>query len=230
MGHSELTSNEDLLVAVVFDLDGTITSSDTYLAFLLGYVRRKPHLLLRLPILISAWTAFKLRLRTNSWLKAKFLHTLMGGVSSQNLTMWTNEFVEEILTSRLRNRAKLIIEKHLNARHTLILVTASFDIYVEKLAQKLGISQVICTRAAWDTNGNLTGEIDGKNCYGEEKVRRLIEHFGSTRKNLYVLGYTDHHSDLALMQWVDEPIVVNPTKKMSRLAKKFAFKIENWDI
>lgn len=216
-------------VAVVFDLDGTITLSDTYLAFLMGYVRRRPHLLLRFPVLVGAWMLYTLRLRPNSWLKTIFLRTIMGGVSHQMLDQWVNEFIEQLMATGLRSHALPIIESHLHAGHTLILATASFDIYVEKLAQRLGFEQVICTRAAWCPDGMLMGEIDGKNCYGEEKVRRLKEHFGAERDRLHILGYTDHHSDLAFMQWVDEPVVVNPTHRMTKLAMDFGFKVVDWN-
>jgi phosphatidylglycerophosphatase C len=222
-------NNGERKVVAIFDLDGTITKSDTYLAFLMGYVRRRPYLLLRFPVLIGAWTLYTLRLRTNSWLKIVFLRTIMGGVSHQILDQWANEFTEKLVNTGLRIQAIPIIESHRKVGHTLVLLTASFDVYVEKLAKHLGFEQVICTRAAWNLDDALSGDIEGKNCYGKEKVRRLAEHFRMERENIYIFGYTDHHSDLALMQWVDEPIVVNPTKRMMALAKMYSFQIENWD-
>jgi HAD superfamily hydrolase (TIGR01490 family) len=133
------------------------------------------------------------------------------------------------MNTGLRLGAIPVINSHLNAGHTLILVTASFDIYVEKLAQTLGFQHVICTRAAWHPNGMLVGKIAGKNCYGEEKINRLKAHFGGERDSWHIRGYTDHHSDLPLMLWVEEPVVVNPTKRMSQYATKFAFEIEDWN-
>jgi phosphatidylglycerophosphatase C len=216
-------------VAAIFDLDGTITRKDTYLDFLLRCFERHPLLAARLPALCCAWAAHATRFKDNSWLKETFLGQIVGGATRSELDGWTEEFAQRVMHRGLRAGALRAIEDHRRAGHRLIMATASFDFYVEKLAEKLGFDEVVCTRAAWTQDGTLTGRIAGCNCYGEEKLRRLQERFAGQRHDWYMHGYTDHHSDIAFLGWVDRPVAVNPTRKMLRLAKQSAFEIVVWD-
>jgi HAD superfamily hydrolase (TIGR01490 family) len=216
-------------VAAVFDLDGTITKRDTYLEFLKGYAIRHPQRLVWLPALGAAWGLYSMRVKNNSWLKQVFLRLIAGGASRAELDEWTTEFIERLVRNGLRTSAPHAIEHHRRASHTLIMATASFDFYVERLAARMGFDHVICTRAAWTAQDTLTGQLAGRNCYGEEKVRRLKEHFGSNRLEWYIHGYSDHHSDVAFLAWVDRPVAVNPARKMSTFAKQLNFDVADWD-
>jgi HAD superfamily hydrolase (TIGR01490 family) len=227
---TRVASDDDLdHVAAIFDLDGTITKADTYLEFLKGYTLRHPHLLARLPALGSAWALYATRVKNNSWLKQAFLRLIVGGAARTELNQWTEEFIGRLMTNGLRTSAVRAIEHHRQAGHCLIMATASFDFYVEPLAGQLGFDHVVCTRAAWTERETLTGQLAGPNCYGEEKVRRLQEHFGAQRTDWYIHGYTDHHSDISFLAWVDRPVAVNPARKMLKLATKLNITVVDWD-
>jgi phosphoserine phosphatase len=109
------------------------------------------------------------------------------------------------------------------------MATASFDFCVDALAAQLGFDRVVCTRSAWSERQTLTGQIAGANCYGQEKVRRLQEHFGDERPGWLVHGYSDHHSDIPFLSWVDRPVAVNPTRKMRGIARRMGIEIVAWD-
>jgi phosphatidylglycerophosphatase C len=225
-----VSADEDLKpVAAIFDLDGTITKRDTYFDFLKGYMLRHPHLLARLPALVCAWALYAGKIRNNSWLKQTFLRLIAGGARRADLDAWADEFIARLMKTGLRTGALGEIEHHRRAGHRLIMATASFDFYVDRLAEQLGFDHVVCTRAVWTERGTLTGNIAGRNCYAEEKVRRLQAHFMGQRQDWYIHGYTDHHSDVSFLAWVDRPVAVNPTTKMLGLAKQSAFEIVEWD-
>jgi HAD superfamily hydrolase (TIGR01490 family) len=225
-----ITSHDALdHVAAIFDLDGTITRADTYRDFLKGYMLRHPHLFVRLPALGSAWALYATRVKNNSWLKQAFLRLIVGGAARKELDEWTEEFNSRLMKNGLRTGALRAIEHHRQAGHCLIMATASFDFYVERLAQQLGFDHVVCTRAAWTERETLTGQLAGPNCYGEEKVRRLQEYFGAQRKAWYIHGYSDHHSDVSFLAWVDRPVAVNPARRMLNLARKLNFALVDWD-
>jgi HAD superfamily hydrolase (TIGR01490 family) len=215
-------------VAAIFDLDGTITRSDTYRDFLKGYMLRHPHRLPRLPALGFAWALYATRVKNNSWLKQTFLRLIVGGTARAQLDEWTEEFNSRLMKNGLRTSALRAIEHHRQAGHCLIMATASFDFYVERLAEQLGFDHVMCTQTEWTERGTLTGNIAGRNCYAEEKVRRLQTHFGAHRQDWYIHGYTDHHSDVSFLAWVDRPVAVNPTRRMFGLAKQSGFEIVEW--
>jgi len=225
----DVTPDEANHVAAIFDLDGTITKADTYLDFLTGYMRRHPRLLAQLPALACAATLYAIRARSNSWLKQTFLRLIVGRTTRAELGEWTEEFIEHLLKKGLRSSALHAIEHHRRAHHLLIIATASFDFYVEPLAGELGFDHVVCTHAAWTEGGTLTGQLASRNCYGEEKLRRLQEHFGAHRKEWYLHGYSDHHSDASFLAWVDRPVAVNPERKLLKLARRLNYTVVEWE-
>ena len=65
---------------VLFDLDGTITRRDTYLAYLLGFLARHPERLLRAAPLSLAALRYLIGERDNTWLKTTFLRAILGSI------------------------------------------------------------------------------------------------------------------------------------------------------
>ena len=55
----------------------------------------------------------------------------------------------------------------------------------------MGADRLIGTRLAFDANERATGELDGANCRGPEKVRRLREVFGDDVRLEAAYGDTD---------------------------------------
>jgi phosphoserine phosphatase len=75
----------------------------------------------------------------------------------------------------------------------------------------------------------LLGKIKGENCYGENKLARLTEYVGDQRHQLHLIGYTDHHSDVPFLEWVDQAVAINPTHKLHKIALQQDFAIEDWN-
>ena len=61
----------------------------------------------------------------------------------------------------------------------LVIVTASPELLVAPFGRALGAEIVIGTRLATDAEGRITGDFDGANCRGAEKVARLEAVFGA---------------------------------------------------
>lgn len=71
-----------------------------------------------------------------------------------------------------------------------IIVSASCDLWINVFARRLGIKNTICTKI------NSEGYIQGRNCKGDEKVRRIqqvlpnvqiISAFGDSEEDKYML-------------------------------------------
>ena len=118
---------------------------------------------------------------------------------------------------------------HQDADHRVMLATASPDIYVLHLAEQLGISEIICTRAERDPQGRLTGRLDGANCHGVEKLKRVKEAFGSERKDCTIVAYSDHESDFELLEWADVGIAVHPTASLRKQAIAAKIQVVDWN-
>ncbi len=215
-------------IAAIFDLDGTISRRDTYLAYLTGFALLHPKRwwhMLGLPFDVLR---FKLGLKDNTWLKQRFLTAVLGGVSMQSLQAWTATFNERLIRRGLRPRALRQIREHKEQGYRLILTSASPDLYVDDLSHRLGFPEFICTCVEWDANERLTGRLSGKNCYGAEKCVRLERCFGKKRQHWHIIAYSDHHSDLPLLTWADQGVAVSPTHRLAHEARQKGMTVMYW--
>ncbi len=214
----------------IFDLDSTITKKDTYIAFLLTVLKCHPYRILRCGFLPFAVFIHKTGLKDNSWLKETFLGAIAGGLTQSQLDHCTDRFLAKLHNQGIRQKALQKIQQHREANHQLVLASASFDFYVKKLGNQLGFDTIICTRSKWNEQKKLIGKIDGYNCYGHNKLKRLVELIDTSRNNIFRIGYTDHHSDQPLLEWVDKAIAVNPTKKLQQIALNKKYIIVDWGM
>lgn len=212
----------------VFDLDGTLTRYDTYLRYLIGYIGRRPTRVLRAWGLPLNVLLFKSRLRDNTWLKKRFLGSILGGLTDTELRPWTWSFVDRLVQSGLRQAGIDALRDHQSQGHRTILLSASPDVLVREIAIRLEFSDCICTIVERDRNGRLTGQLVGGNCHGSEKLRRMQHLFGSNRGAVRIVAYGDHRSDLPLLQWADLGVLVNPSPALIRAAAQMQLKVMKW--
>jgi phosphatidylglycerophosphatase C len=216
----------------VYDLDGTITRSDTFVPFLLGFLFKNPSRIFRcIPLPLHAlifWTG----LRGNNWAKQKFLTLVCGGASRQALADYSADFAVIVVQNGLLPGAVASIEAHRARGDRLILITASLDLYVDAIARHLGFDDVIASKVAWrttsDLDATLDGRLDGENCYGSNKVERLMALLANDRRNAPITAYSDHRSDLPLLAVADTGYVVNPDSRMRKLAQASGLPVLDW--
>ncbi len=92
-------------------------------------------------------------------------------------------------------------------------------------ASAKGASLVALPRKARITNcSEITGVLLStvtcsttfNNCYGINKLEAVSLYLKDRVNDSHTMLYTDHHSDLPLMAWVDEAIAINLTKKREK--------------
>ncbi len=210
----------------VFDLDSTITYKDTYVPFLLSVLKTYPLRVMRTAGLPFAVILYKIKLKDNSWLKETFLNAIMGGLKRQQVLCCRDKFLDSLLQYGIHKDALQTITMHRQAKHQLVMATASFDFYTQELGQRLGFDEVICTRAGWDGE-QLSGKMDGNNCYGLDKLERLSKSF-QPRGDYEIIAYSDHHSDAPFLQWANKAFAINPTAKLRKITDQHNFIVQNW--
>lgn len=153
-----------------FDFDGTISRHDTFLPFLFrvfGY----PRVLGTLARLSPLGLSVLLGTGSRDHFKAKLIGLLFPDASVEALDTQGRHYAEAIL-ARLRPGALERITWHRAQGHRLIMVSASLEIYLRPVADRLGFDELLCTRIR-SHSGRYEGQIEGGNCRGPEKVRRL---------------------------------------------------------
>lgn len=179
-------------VVAAFDLDGTLTEGGSvlkWLRFIGGRARVWRAVAWRaLPLL---WGALRSGAAADH-AKERLFHAILHGRSLDDVVARSTEFADAHLATHGRT---LFIERlhwHVQEGHTVVIVSASPEIYVQVIARELGATAAIGTRLAVDPLGRMTGGYLGKNCRGDEKARRLAEWtaatFGDRPVELYAYG------------------------------------------
>ncbi|HEX3406671.1 MAG TPA: HAD-IB family hydrolase [Caulobacteraceae bacterium] len=161
---------------VAFDFDGTLTSEDSFLAFLRWRAGRGGYLA-GLAALAPAAARY-LADRDRGRIKAAAVKRFLKGVARAELESQAQRFAAEQGRALLRPDALRAWRRWQGEGARLVIVTASPELTVAPIARALGAERLIGTRLALDAADRLTGALDGANCRGPEKVRRLREAFG----------------------------------------------------
>ena len=218
----------------IYDMDRTITVRGTYTPFLLHAARRlAPWRLALAPLTLFAFAAYGLKLIGRARLKEVNQALLLGPVTRPDLARVTDSFAGHTLARNIRQGALDQIAADRADGWRVVLATASYRLYVEDIARRLGIGadDVIATNSLAGLDQRILAKIDGENCYGPAKLRmvrawmidRRIE-----RAAAEIRFYSDHVSDAPVFEWCDEPVAVSPSPKLRHLAAKRRWRVEEW--
>lgn len=137
--------------------------------------------------------------------------------------------VRDFLHDRLRHavyrEARELIAQHDTAASELVLLSNAFDTLVETTAMHLGIGTAFGTRLE-RCDDRFTGRLSGSPLAGSAKAH-LIQAYAE-RKKLTFAGswaYADSISDVPLLELVENPVAVNPDRKLLRVARSRGWKI-----
>lgn len=192
-------------VVAAFDFDGTLTRRDTLIPFLrfvcgTSAVNRR---LAYHSIPLGAAIALDRRAR-RSEIKEKMLRELFTGRSRDDVEAAGERFAHRLGEgSRLRPDIVSRWHWHREQGHELVIVSASLEAYLQPFARSMGGGHVLGTRLHAAADRTLTGNFDGFNCRGAEKVRRLREWGVSPAAELWAYG--DSSGDRELLAAAGAP-------------------------
>lgn len=209
----------------VFDLDGTITRRDTFLPYLRGWLRRHPDRRRAWPA-VTAVLGFLCAGRDRGRLKSDLLKAYMAGAALAEVGSWSEEFVAGLGDAELRPGALAAIARHRAAGDRLVLLSASVDLYVPRIGERLGFEETICTGVAW-RGDRLDGALTTANRRGAEK-RRCIEELRARHPGRRIAAYANSRSDLAHLAAVEEPLLVNGDRRARRRASARGIPAADW--
>lgn len=185
-----------------FDFDGTITKKDTLIPFLhfaFGRVRTYLKILPLLPKLSLFFFGHCTRQEAKELILTKFLK----GTPLVEVEKLGKAFAEGPLMKRIKKEALERLKWHKSQGHIAVLISANPSFYLSFWTKYVGFDFCIASNAAIDERGCLTGQLQGLNCYGEEKVRRLIKLFGN-HSGYFLYAYGDSRGDKELLEFADQ--------------------------
>lgn len=219
----------------IYDMDKTVTRRATYNGFLLHMALHKsPWRLLLAPFLPVGLALYALKIWDRAQLK-QFSQILLIGrrVPKAQFAEYLESHADMVVGKNVYPQllARVAQEKAAGYRH--VMATASYRLYVEAIAKRLGFDDVIATDLSTDSSGHVLARIDGHNCYDVAKlelVKRWMERHGLERATCHIRAYSDHVSDAPLLNYADEPFATNPHGPLARLAETKGWRILDWRV
>jgi phosphatidylglycerophosphatase C len=198
----------------VWDLDGTLTRTDTLLPFL----RRVAGTATVVAALAVAASRDLPRHNRRDAAKALVLQRVLGGRALIQIDQIARGYAARVAEARLRPDSLARWGWHRRAGHRLVIASASPGLYVHHLARHLAADAVICTEMTV-VNGRLTGGLRGGNCRGAEKARRVLAHL-TEYPATQVWAYADGDADRPLLALADVAIRVSRHRRLPRWADR----------
>ena len=181
-----------------FDFDGTLTTRDTLLvfiryacgtrAFLLGFLRHAHQLVL-----------MKLGFYPNWKAKQHIFSYFFKDIDLEAFNTLCRQFAADN-RQLLRPEGLQRVSQALHEGADVLIVSASIDNWVQPFFPEV---TVLGTRIEV-LDGRLTGRFLTKNCYGQEKVNRILALYPD-RRSYHLTAYGDSRGDKELLAFADDP-------------------------
>jgi len=189
----------------VFDFDGTITQKDTLWEFL-NFSQSKAQLFFGILFLSPVLFLYKIHVFSNHKAKEILFAHFFKNWDLLHFNEICNDFAS-IIHQITRPKIIDLINYHKHNNHQLFIVSASIENWIIPWAKEHEI-KVIATKIEADSLGKLTGRFETKNCFGKEKVNRLLEELLSCRDSYYIFAYGDSDGDKELIDFANKGIYV----------------------
>ena len=137
-------------------------------------------------------------------------------------------FMQKVIRSQMRPEGFKAIERHREAGHTLVGITATSDFITAPIFREFGITDIIATNAEV-INGKYTGKVVNVPCYQKGKLARLDQWLAG-RDVTESWAYSDSINDRFLLEYANHAIAVNPDDRLEALAKEQDWDIQDWSI
>ncbi|HEV2613977.1 MAG TPA: HAD family hydrolase [Gammaproteobacteria bacterium] len=184
-----------------FDFDKTMTYHDTLLPFLF-HLHPIHFKVMKAIQLIPTVSLYKMGYLENHDAKEKLLKAFLRNCSYEKLEEQAKIFSLSRLSRCVKPEALQRLHWHQKKGHECILISAGLELYLKPWADSVGL-ELSATRLHIH-NGRVTGKIDGQNCFGQEKVNRLLERFGP-KEGFTLYAYGDSRGDQELLALADHP-------------------------
>ena len=135
-------------------------------------------------------------------------------------------FVETIIEPMINIFALKLIHDHNDKGHTILLASATNELIVKPIAQRLDINHVIGTKVEFKNN-QCSGDFILPSALGRGKLK-LVEAWMKAHQYDNFSGvtfYSDSINDLPLMEAVEFPKAVNPDIKLKAISNE-----RGWEV
>jgi len=185
---------------VAFDFDGTLTTRDSFTAFVKWRVRALAYYA---GMILLAPAAVRYMFdRDRGRIKGAAIRVYLRGQPREALEQAADAFAAAMGPSLFRPDALKVWRRHRAEGARIVIVSASPEEVVAPFAKGLGADALIASHIAYDVAGRVGTGLAGNNCRGPEKVIRLRQMFGPTVR--LAAAYGDTSGDREMLAIADQ--------------------------
>jgi HAD superfamily hydrolase (TIGR01490 family) len=151
----------------------------------------------------------------------------LAGDSEADMIAKCDVWYREHVAPHVAPAARVAVEHHRQAGHTIVLATGSTVYAARPVAKGVGIDHVLSSQLEV-VGGAFTGKPSAL-CFGRHKVT-LAEQWAASHGIDLARSYfySDSYNDLPMLARVGTAIAVNPDARLRRHAKKNGWAIQQW--
>ncbi|HET6524250.1 HAD-IB family phosphatase [Sphingopyxis sp.] len=217
----------------IYDLDRTVLRTPTFTLFLLWAAwREAPWRLLLLPALAALMIGHALRLYGRDRFKPAAIHLMLGkSIAPARAEALAAAFAAWRVPRDVPPGAAACIARDRAEGYRLLMATAAPEFYASAIAEALGFDAIVASRHRRDNAGNWLPLLDGANCYGAEKARRVSEWLAANAPDgtAHIRAYSDHLSDAPTFALAGEAWLIGRGNKYIRLAAKHGWRAADFE-
>ncbi len=214
------------MIAAIFDLDNTIILGKSVERRFFYRLLRERRIGFRELARLAG-----LLVRNLHRLSPLIFHThklYLAGKSVSEMEQLATQYITEEILSRISHPALSKLAQHRAAGHFLVILTGCPDFLIAPLSPHLKADTIICGRLERGA-GRFTGYTESPYPYGIGK-RLLLDQLAVTHgiDISQSFAYADRLSDLEILSAVRYPAVVNPGRRLARIAKARGWEVLHW--
>jgi HAD superfamily hydrolase (TIGR01490 family) len=227
------SKNNTKEVAAIFDLDGTLFAGHLWIGLVRHHLKHKlkrfsvyAYVVSHMPL----WLAGKLKLikeETYKRIWGQNMPFLLKGLEKDKVVEIYKWITDYYLMPLLHTDILNLVESHKKRGHTTILLSGSFDDFLQVVREKLGIDFAVGTKLEVKNNV-YSGRIIKPMGFGINKVKLLKDLISEANLDLDLgksFAYADSISDAPMLEITGNPTATYPDAKLLNLAKQRSWQI-----
>ena len=182
----------------LFDFDGTISNSDSMFEFF-KMIYNRPNFYYLILKSFPFFIKYHMGIISKDNFKEIFLCNFLSKFSKNFLNDNAEFFVERYQSQLKPSVLDLIKNLKKDNNNEITIVSASLDIWINPIAKFLGINSISTIS---NYKNNYFSGINGKNCWGKEKVNRIQKIYDLTSFS-EIFAYGDSEGDHEMLDIAD---------------------------
>ena len=203
----------------VFDLDRTLLPGSSLIPLVRALVREGMVGSRKLVTAVVRNAAYRQQGSTDSQAERVCRQVLRqsAGVERESLLDVVDRVADDVV-HQARPVVRLLLDRHLEAAHFTVVLSASPQELVEAVARRIGAHRGVGTVGEVDC-GRYTGHLAAPFCYGSGKLVRMRQAIGDVSL-AGAHAYADSSSDLPVLLACGNPVAVHPDRTLRRTARE----------